>query len=128
MVSGGSYPSDRAEARPSLALLGCVVLGPPVAWSVHFGVVYFVVAAVCAAGGRGVLLPIAAATLLAGAACVTAGVVARHRWRTQPEGEGWGSARLFLAMGMLGAAFFAALIVLEALPPLFLPPCPAGES
>jgi hypothetical protein len=128
MVSDQSARGFAAGGRPSLPVLGFVVLGPPLAWSLHFGVVYFVVAAVCAAGGRAVLLPIGAATVGAGALCVVGGVVARRWWRRVPAAEGRGTARLFLAMGMLGAAFFAVLILLEALPPLFLPTCPPEAS
>lgn len=117
--AGGAARERRAVP---LAVLLYGVLGPPVAWSMHFGVLYFVVAAVCGAGRSDVLLPIGVVTLVAAGASAGAGVVARGRWEgARSEAE---SVKLFLAMGMLGAAFFTGLILLEALPPLFLPPCP----
>jgi C4-dicarboxylate transporter len=117
-----------ARGEPSIARLLFVVLGPPVAWSGHFGVIYFLVAAICAAGGAGVLVPVGAATVVAAGVSAWAGVMARRLWKRRTEGVEGGAVRLFLAIGMLGSAFFTAAILLEALPPLFLPPCPPGEG
>lgn len=109
-----------------LAALLFALLGPPVAWSAHFGAIYLIVAVTCAAGGASVLLPIGAATLAAVAVNGAAGLVALRLWREGSEGDGEGTRRLVLIMGMLGVAFFTGVIVLETLPPLFLPPCPVG--
>lgn len=109
-----------------LGVLLYAVLGPPIAWSLHFGVLYFVVAAVCGAGGSAVLLPIGLATVVAAGASAAGGLVARRWWAEARSGSE--AVRLFLAMGILGAAFFTGLIVLEALPPLFLPPCPPANG
>ena len=123
-AEAGRAADERRGVPPRILLY--VVLGPPIAWSLHFGVLYFVVAAVCGAGGSAVLLPIGVATVVAVAASAGAGMLARRRWVA--AGSGSEAVRLFLAMGMLGAALFTGLIVLEALPPLFLPPCPPVDG
>lgn len=126
---GLESPAERA--RPSIPFLLFVLLGPPVAWSLHFALLYFFVAAACAVGSGNILLPVAVATLVAGGVSAAAGVAARRRMPTsltEGVGEGGGSGSLVLTMGVLGAAFFTLLILVEALPPLFLPICPPGES
>lgn len=131
-AAGADSAGSEAEGAPlSIPLLLFVLLGPPAAWSVHLALLYFVVAAACAMGRVDILLPVAAATIVAGGISSAAGVVARRRMRTslaEGVGQGSGSGSLVLTMGVLGAAFFTLLILVEALPPLFLPICPPGES
>lgn len=130
-AGAGSAGTQTERPRPSIPLLLFVLLGPPAAWSVHFALLYFVVAAACAMGRVDILLPVVAATIVAGAISSAAGVVARRRMRTslaEGVGQAGGAGSLVLTMGVLGAAFFTLLILIEALPPLFLPICPPGES
>jgi small-conductance mechanosensitive channel len=106
-------------------------LGAPVAWAVHFLVIYFLVALFCTTGWQGAGLAVAVATVAFAAVSVAAGVVAYRRWRERRDGQSWDGAAaepggwgtFFLVMGMFGAVLFSALIVAEALPPLFVPTC-----
>lgn len=112
------------------ALLFCL-LGPPLAWTLHFLVIYFLVALYCTTGRSSVVVETGIATVLAGGASVWAGVVGFRGWRRHRGREpllaalsGQIDAGTFLLiMGILGAAYFTVLIVLEALPPLFVPTC-----
>lgn len=106
-------------------------LGPPLAWGLHFLTIYFLVALFCTTGWRGAGLSIALATALFAALCAGAGLVAFRRWRERHERQSWVAAlteaegwdTFFLIMGVLGAVLFTALIIVEALPPLFFPIC-----
>lgn len=128
--------SSGGDRQVGLPLLLFAVLGPPVSWAAHFAVIYFVVAVTCAAGVAGVLLPVAVATLITGGVCAAAGVAAFRRWAQRSADErlrlseigSTGASYQLLMIGILGAAFFTLLILLEALPPLFLPQCPPGGS
>lgn len=118
------------EHEIGLATLLFVLLGPPLAWTLHFLVSYFIVALFCTSGWSGVGMAVGVTTVLLTPVSAAAGVLAYRIWR-QREYRGWrssvaepgGWARFFLIMGMLGAVMFTGLIVLEAIPPLFVPPC-----
>jgi hypothetical protein len=119
------------------------LLGAPVAWTVHLLAAYVIVAAWCAAGWPGAGLAIGALTVVCAAAAVAAGMLALRLWRrgqarlvadAEPGGpEGWdarmgerGALFVFLAVvGLFMAALFTYLIVLQGVPPLLAPVCPA---
>ena len=119
------------------------LLGGPLAWTVHLMAAYVVVALWCAEQWPGAGVAIALLTLLCGAVAVGSGLVAFRIWRLaqtrltiddEPGGpEPWdarvgerGARDAFLAvLSLFLAALFVVLIVLQAMPPLFAPLCPA---
>jgi small-conductance mechanosensitive channel len=121
------------ERDVRLPVLLFALLGAPLAWTLHFLVSYFLVALFCAAAWEGAGVAIGVATVASAAVSAASGVVAYRTWRTRRNGQtrswdaalteprGW--AAFVLVMGMLGSALFTALIVLEAVPPLFVPTC-----
>jgi hypothetical protein len=131
---GGWRRALMGEHEVGLAALLTALLGPPVAWTLHFVVLYFLVALYCTTGRTDIVLETAVATVIAAGLSVGSGVLGYRRWR-EVRGEGeWldvmaeGATRsaFLLLMGVLGAAFFTLVIVMEALPPLFVPTCAAG--
>jgi small-conductance mechanosensitive channel len=123
------------EHEIGIPVLLFAFLGSPVAWSLHFLLIYFLVALFCTAGWSGVAAAVWIATVPFLAVSAASGVVAFRRWRERREGQAWdtataapgGWATLLLVMGMLGAVLFTALIAAEALPVLFVAPCPEGS-
>ena len=119
-------------------------LGAPVAWTVHFLGVYFIVAVGCATRWAGTDLAIGALTVLCAAAAVATGLLGLRLWRQaqrhrlsdeEPgDAEPWdarlgerGARANFLAIsGVMLAIMFTYAIVIEGLPPLFAPTCSAS--
>jgi hypothetical protein len=119
------------------------LVGSPLAWVVHLLAGYVVVALWCSAGWAGADAVIGILTLVCAAAAVGSGVLSFRLWRQgqtelvsgpEPGGpESWdarlgerGARTVFLAvLALFMAALFAYLILLEGLPPLFTPTCPA---
>jgi hypothetical protein len=104
--------------RTSLALLG-----PAVAWMVHFNASYAVVALGCAAvvSRPGAWLVIV--TLVCAAAAMISGGLAVRDWRAARRDAHEGGVTL-MAVGALAAVVFTVAIVFEAVVPIFLPYCP----
>lgn len=108
-------------------------LGAPVAWAVHLGLIYFLAALACTTRWRGpsVTLAILGATALLAGLAAASGVFAYRRWRAMGGGGAWdrvldvpgGRGGFYWMLGMLLAALFTLVIVLEGLPPLFVPTC-----
>lgn len=123
------------EHEIGVGVLLFAFLGAPAAWSVHFLVIYFLVALFCTTGWSGVTAAVWIATVPLLAVSAASGWVAFRRWSERREGQGFaaataapgGWATFLLIMGMLGAVLFTALIAAEALPVLFAPPCPEGS-
>lgn len=131
-------------AMPPTRHLVLATLGPAVAWTVHLLAAYVVVAAWCTAGWSGTAAVIAALTVACAVASLAAGVLAWRVWRRgqaalrtdeEPGEPGPWDARMgergarvaFIGVvGLFMAGIFTYLIVLEALPLLFTPICPAG--
>jgi hypothetical protein len=119
------------EREVRLPVLLFALLGAPLAWTLHFLVSYFLVALFCAAAWEGAGAAIGAATVVSVVVSAASGVVAYRAWRARRNAQSWdaalaepaGWAAFVLVMGMLGSALFTALIVLEAVPPLFVPTC-----
>ena len=119
------------------------LLGAPVAWTVHLLVSYVVVALACATSWGGARVLIAVLTIAGVAAAVAAGVLALRLWRqgqaalrtdAEPGEPGaWddrmgerGARGVFLAVvALFMAILFGYLIVLQGLPPILEPVCPA---
>ena len=135
MVTGTSRGHWRraltGEHEIGVPLLLFAFLGPPVAWSLHFLLIYFLVALFCTTGWSGAAVSVGVATVPFAAISVAAGVVSYRRWRERREGQAWdraaaepgGWGTFFLVMGMFGAVLFTVMIVAEAVPVLFVPTC-----
>lgn len=112
-----------------LPLLLFAFLGPPVIWSIRFGVSYSLLPWVCATGG---VLLLQALTLAALAGTAWAGAVGWRQWRlagrsTAAEFGGADARARFMALvGMLGSALFLVVIIAEALPLFLIDPCQTG--
>ena len=116
--------------------IGAIVfatLGAPVAWAVHLGLCYFLVALACTTAwrGAGVTIAILVATLVLAAVSVASGVFAYRRWRAMGGGDGWdqalsspgGKGGFYWMLGVLMSGLFTLVIVLEGLGPLFVDAC-----
>jgi hypothetical protein len=120
------------EHEIRLSVLLFVLLGSPIAWTLHFLVSYFMVALFCTMQWEGAGIAIGIVTVVFTIVSAASGVVAYRTWRVQRDTLSWDAAlaepggwtTFWLVMGMLGAVLFTALIVLEAIPPLFVPTCP----
>lgn len=118
--------------------------GAPVAWTVHLLAGYLAVALWCAMGWDGLGVAIGVLTLVCAAAAIAAGIGAVGVWRRgqaalasdrEPGTPGPWDARLgergartaFLGVtAIFLAGIFTWLILLQGLPPVFAPACPAG--
>ena len=109
-----------------------VTLGPAVAWGVHFLLSYFLIALGCTTGWQRTDAAIGVATVLLAVVTGLAGWMAFRNWR--PRGEGgtrWesvvsdpgGRRNFLLLIGMMSAALFGLLIIMEGLSPVFLSTC-----
>lgn len=121
-----------------------VLFGAPVAWAVHLTTAYLAVVIWCAMGWTGVELAIGALTLVCAAAAVASGLGAVRLWRRgqasrEADREPGGASPWDARMGERGArtaflgvtAIFMAgtftwVILLQGIPPLLAPACPAG--
>ncbi len=122
------------------------LLGAPVAWTLHLGAGYLVVTVWCSRGWSGADATIGILTLICAGAALVSGMLAFRLWRQgqrslltdeEPGGpESWdsrmgerGARAAFLAvLGLFMGGLFAYLIVLQGLPPLYTPTCPATTS
>lgn len=112
MTADGNRPADRtAEPRgPGPWALGFGLLGGPVAWVAHIGASYLLLPIVCENRMEWFLHALTGVTAAVAAAAL---IVA---WRALRKTRGWHG---FLALtGVLLAAFYLALIVIEGLPVL----------
>jgi len=135
-------PPEAAVGRGQLLL---ALLAPAVAWTVHLLAGYVIVALWCSMRWRGLGVAIAVLTAICAAATIAAGALAFRLWRRGQRSlladeepgvpESWdarmgerGARGVFLAVIAIAMAMiFAWLILLQALPPIFAPGCPAGE-
>lgn len=133
----------KATASDATGPILLALLGAPAAWTVHLLASYVVVTFACATswGGAGVTIGILTAAGVA--ASVGAGALALKQWRrgqaalasdAEPgEPESWdarmgerGARGSFLAViALFMAGLFGFLIMLQGLPPVFTPACPA---
>lgn len=121
------------EHEAGVATLLFVLLGPALAWTLHFLVIYFLVALYCTTGRRDVTVEILIATGVFAVVSAAAGWLGVRVWRRESD-QGWAEAvtgeagwsSFLLIMGVLSSVLFTLLIVLEGLPPLFVPACAAG--
>lgn len=107
-------------------------LGAPVAWIVHFHVVYLVDTLWCSMGWGEADLAVLLTSVPFVALSAGAGVVAWRKWTEEQGGEGLvegmldgeGRNAALLLMGIMGSVLFTLVIVLESLSPLFVATCP----
>jgi hypothetical protein len=139
---GGSVASSEAY-QPSPLATSVALTGSALAWTVHLLAGYVVVAAWCSAGWTGGALAIGVLTLVCAAASAATGIYALRIYRRAQKGlrvdeepggpEPWdarmgerGARGVFLGVvAMFMAAIFTLAIVLQGLPALFAPFCPA---
>jgi hypothetical protein len=141
-------PIERADAQagtrddagtPTLSTLLFALLGGATAWSVHLLVSYTLLAYACSSGWGGARPALLTIALLALAATVWSGVVARRYWRVaraadRPEDDAWDArmgertARVSFLMvtGLILSVIFALGIVYEGITIFLAPLCPAG--
>ena len=149
--SASPAPQTHGDARraaseayqPTSAAMLVALLGGAAAWTVHLLAGYAIVAAWCSAGWSGGGIAIGALTVACAAAAAATGMLALRIHRRAQEGlrvdaepghpEPWdarmgerGARAVFLGVvAMFLAAIFTLAIVLEGLPVLFAPLCPA---
>lgn len=124
------------EHEAGVGVILFAFLGPALAWTLHFLVIYFLVALHCTTGRRDATGAVLAATVLFAAVSAAAGVVGLRAWKRERGEQGWmeavtGGAKwssFLLVMGILSSVLFTLLIVLEGLPPLFVPTCAEGAG
>ncbi len=115
-----------------ISVLLFAFLGSPLAWAVHFNLIYLLVALFCTTGWRGAPAAVGIATVVFLAISAAAGVVAYRQWRAHARGtRGWdtalaetsGRVSFLLLIGMISAVLFTTLILFEGVPIFFVPPC-----
>jgi hypothetical protein len=140
--AGGSLDSAAAY-QPSTRAVAIALTGSAVAWTIHLLAGYVLLATYCSAGWSGGGVAIAALTVVCAAAAAATGVLSLRIYRRAQEGlrvddepggpEAWdarlgerGARAVFLGVvGMFLAGIFTLAIVLQGLPALFAPFCPA---
>lgn len=122
--------SDRG-LRLSMAKLLFAVLGAPVLWSVHLGVIYVVLTVDCISGWEGGTWAVLLTTAAFAAGSGLSGWVAWSMYRSLGGDDAVGGerewARFLLVLGIGAAILFTAVIVLEGLSPLFVDLCAPGQ-
>lgn len=127
-------PAARHEEQaptPRLATVLLATFGGPIAWSLHLGICYFLVALDCATEWNGSPWAIGIATLLLALAAIATGMLAYRRWeggRKRDESEAsldrpMAYGGFLWLLGMMLSGLFALVIILAGLSPIFLPTC-----
>ena len=118
--------SDRG-VRLSMPKLLFAVLGSPLLWSVHLGVIYIVLTVDCISAWNGgtpaVLLITAAFAAVSGASGWVGWSMYRALGGEDPVAGEREWARFLLVVGMGAAAIFTAVILLEGVSPLLVDRC-----
>lgn len=120
---------DQTAGPADLPLLAALLLGPPVAWASHLGLVYLLVTIDCETTWNGSGWTVALATLVLGAACAAAGVVSWRRWRGAQSREERSrldapEPRPFMyLLGVAGGLLFGVTIVVTGVVPWFTGGC-----
>lgn len=116
------HPEGRTRST-GLPLLALLLLGPPVSWAAHLGLVYLLVTIDCETTWNGSGWTVALATVLLGAACAAAGVISWRRWRGEEPREERSrldarEPRPFVyLLGVAGAVLFGVTIVVTGVVP-----------
>lgn len=129
MVRGVEQETGKVRLRIKVLAL----LGGAVAWTLHLGACYFVVALACTTGWNGGTLTITILTLLLGGLGTGSGVFALKHWRRVQEAPSWehalneagGHEGLMFLVGILLSVVFVFLILLNGITPFMVPECPA---
>ncbi len=107
------------------------LLGGPLAWTLHLFASYFVVAVACATGWGGAAATVVVLTVALALAAIATGVFGLRHWRQVQSAASWthalneagGEEGLLFLVGVMLAALFALLIVMNGLSPLLVPVC-----
>ena len=102
------------------------MLGAPVLWAFHLGVIYLVLTIDCISAWGGGSWGVGVATAVCAAASAWAGWVALSMYRGLGEeraGDDREWARFLLLLGIGASVLFTAVIVVEGVSPLFVPDC-----
>lgn len=109
-----------------IAALWFAVLAGPIAWMLGLNLDYALVRVACA---RSTMLPLHLVSLLTLVLALAGGWIAWREWRRAGEewpGEGAGTlprSRFMVVLGLMGAPFFALVILAQWVSKLFLNPC-----
>jgi hypothetical protein len=115
------------ETHPGHRRLVISLLGAPVAWLLHLGTSYFLVALGCGTGWQGAGLAVLLITGVCTALAAWAGWLAWIDWRRArqaPSELDPPTVRGFVgALGVISAGLFCGAILIAGIAPLFLPMC-----
>lgn len=127
MIDPRQVAASERGLRLSMPRLLFAVLGAPLLWSLHLGVIYVVLTMDCISGWDGGTWAVLLATAAFAAASAAAGWVAWSMYRELDGEDAVGGerewARFLLVLGIGAAVIFTVAIVLEGLSPLFVARC-----
>lgn len=127
MIDPRQVAASERGLRLSMPKLLFAVLGAPLLWSLHLGVIYVVLTVDCISGWDGGTWAVLLTTAAFAAASAAAGWVAWSMYRGLGGEDAvagqreW--ARFLLVLGIGAAVMFTVVIVLEGLSPLFVDRC-----
>lgn len=108
------------------------LIGGPLAWTLHLGLSYLVVALACTTGWGGATATVAVLTVALAIVAGATGLLALRRWRDVQRAPSWehalneagGQEGLLFLVGIMLSALFVLLIVLNGVSPFLVPVCP----
>ena len=109
------------------------LIGAPLAWTLHLAASYAIVGIGCSTGWNGVAPAVVVTTLVCAALAVASGVASYSAYRRlapagDPSQAEHPAPGMLMLIGAILAGFFTAVIVIQGVPPLMLPPCGASEQ
>ncbi|HEU5210104.1 MAG TPA: hypothetical protein VFU06_11990 [Longimicrobiales bacterium] len=122
---------EELQSRTPNHLKVIAFLGGALAWTLHLATCYVVVALACTTGWGGAKVTVAVLTVIFGALGIAAGALALREWRRVQHAPSWthalnesgGHEGLIYMIGVMLAALFVALIVLNGMSPFLVPVC-----
>lgn len=124
-------PDEQLRSVIPMRVKVLALVGGPLAWTLHLGLCYLVVALACTTSWTGGPLVIAILTVVLGAACAATGWFALRNWRRVQHTSSWehavdeagGHEGLMFLVGMMLAALFTLLILMSGISPFLVPMC-----
>ena len=109
------------------------LLGAPLAWTLHLAASYAIVGIGCSTGWNGVAGAVVVTTLVCAALAVASGAASYSAYRRMAtSGDATRAERptpdMLMLIGAILAGLFTAVIIIQGVPPLMLPPCGASEQ
>lgn len=127
MIDPRQFAASERGLRLSVPKLLFAVVGAPILWSLHLGVIYIVLTVDCISVWDGGSWAVLLATAGFAAAAAASGWTARSMYRRLGGDDALAGerewARFLLIVGMGAAVIFTAAIILEGLSPLFVDRC-----